>query len=179
MNHYYLKASLLRIINTSLLLLFNRWGASQVQLYKIFAMSQFDCLPKMEGSTLKFIVSSSLSAHLYKWKEGDIGWSVLNKSEVLLRTLWGTCRELGISLLWPPPFTPSPHPSFPQKSLNWINPSWYIIVKLKTHRPNQELCNLFILAPKCVLCNNHVQQMQLSNAPCFFFSALFLGAFFL
>ncbi len=47
--------------------------------------------------------NSSPLPNLYRWKENTICQNIWGKSEVLLGTLWGTCRELGNFLLWLPP----------------------------------------------------------------------------
>jgi len=47
--------------------------------------------------------NSSPLPNLYRWKEDNICQNIWGKSEVLLGTLWGTCRELGNFLLWFPP----------------------------------------------------------------------------
>jgi len=91
-------------------LLFIRWGASQV-LFFILTMSQLDwpitykkkeTMEAPQNRRFYFeIQSSSPLAHLCRWKEDNICQSIWDKSEVLLGTLWGTCQELGNSLLWP------------------------------------------------------------------------------
>jgi len=51
--------------------------------------------------------------HLHRWKEDNNCQSIWDKSEVLLGTLWGTCQELGKSLVWAPPRGPRPLPPWP------------------------------------------------------------------
>jgi len=86
------------------------------------------------------VYTSSPLAHLYKWKEGNINirWSRPDKSEVLLRTLGEHVRNLGISLLWPPPaFHPFPTSSFQKACME--SEQWTF------HSPHQT--QLFFLDP--------------------------------
>jgi hypothetical protein len=73
--------------------------------------------------------SVSPMAHLYQWKENNIGQSIWDKSEVLLKTYWGTHWELIGNIVrtyWEPgkmeksiksSSPPPPPPSPPQKTL--------------------------------------------------------------
>jgi hypothetical protein len=52
---------------------------------------------------------------LNTWKEDNNCQSIWDKGEVLLGTLWGTCQELGKSLVWAPPHPEFPHPKHNKK----------------------------------------------------------------